>query len=335
MTLSQAAGRRTVRVTLTVALAAGCIAYLVWKVDLGETLHVLRRAQAAPLLAATAIWFAAVWPLAWRWQQLLRARGVNAPLGWLVRTYFVSYAAGQLLPTSLGGDAARIYSGSRRHRGETEAFVGSVLMERILGGIATLLLAAVGLGLAVGRFDIGPYVWIEGALVAATFAATIVLFSARMRRPLRRLVPLLRALRLERPARTFYEGLHAYRRDTRLLLEATTLTVLVQAVRILGIWLIGRSVGVHLSPRPYYVMGPLLFLVMLIPFTVSGLAVREAFFVSFLGQLGVGADAAFATGFLFFLLSVVLSVPGAVIVGLEALHRPPEEIALGGRTRRR
>ena len=35
------------------------------------------------------------------------------------------------------------------------------------------------------------------------------------------------------------------------------------------------------------VLGPLLFLVMLVPFTVNGLGVREAFFVSFLGNLGV------------------------------------------------
>ena len=56
-------------------------------------------------------------------------------------------------------------------------------------------------------------------------------------------------------------------------------------------------------------MGPMLFLVMLVPFTINGVAVREAFFVSFLGRLGVGADAAFATGFLFFLLAVVVSLP--------------------------
>ena len=56
---------------------------------------------------------------------------------------------------------------------------------------------------------------------------------------------------------------------------------------MLAIWLAAKAVGVDLSPRPYYVMGPLLFLVMLVPFTINGLAVREAFFVSFLGQLGV------------------------------------------------
>ena len=48
-----------------------------------------------------------------------------------------------------------------------------------------------------------------------------------------------------------------------------------------------EAVGVDLSPRIYYVMGPLLFLVLLVPFTINGIAVRESFFVSFLGGLGV------------------------------------------------
>ena len=58
-------------------------------------------------------------------------------------------------------------------------------------------------------------------------------------------------------------------------------------------------------------LGPLLFLVMLVPFTVNGLAVREAFFVSFLGKLGVDADAAFACGFLFFVMTLVLAAARA------------------------
>ena len=67
-------------------------------------------------------------------------------------------------------------------------------------------------------------------------------------------------------------------------------------------------------------MGPMLFLVMLVPFTINGLAVREAFFVSFLTKLGVPADEAFATGFLFFLVTLCLALPGLVIVAVESLR---------------
>ena len=133
-------------------------------------------------------------------------------------------------------------------------------------------------------------------------------------------MPLLRKLRVEKPLRAVYEGMHAYRGHPWLLVGVTVLTLAIQAVRVLAIWMTAKAVGVDLSPRVYYVMGPLLFLVMLVPFTINGLAVREAFFVSFLGQLGVSADAAFATGFLFFLVTVVLALPGAVILAWEGVR---------------
>ena len=98
------------------------------------------------------------------------------------------------------------------------------------------------------------------------------------------------------------------------------LTVAVQSVRVLAIWCAGKAVGVELSPRPYYVMGPLLFLVLLMPFTVNGIAVRESFFVSVLGRLGVDPDKAFATGFLFFAVTLCLSVPGGVMLGWQSVR---------------
>jgi hypothetical protein len=42
--------------------------------------------------------------------------------------------------------------------------------------------------------------------------------------------------------------------------------------------------------------------------------VREAFFVSFLGNLAVDADAAFACGFLFFLMTIMLALPGVAVI---------------------
>jgi uncharacterized protein (TIRG00374 family) len=284
---------------------------------------VIAAADPSYLAGALVIWLVAVWPLAWRWKHLLAARGVVEHLSWLVRTYFVSYAAGQVLPTSLGGDATRIYSGARRSSGKGGVIAASVLLERVLGGVATLVLAAVGLALAIGRYDVGPYLWGEAGLVVATCLGSFVLFSRSARRPLRRLVGPLRAVRLERSLRTVYEGVHSYRRHVPLLAWTLLLTIVVQAVRIAGIWLVGRSVGVNVAPRAYYVMGPLLFLVMLIPFTISGLAVREAFFVSFLGKLNVSADQAFSTGLLFFGLSVALALPGVAILAWESVFRRP------------
>lgn len=311
---------RLLRAAGTLVLTGLCVAYIVWKIDIGRTLDVLGGAEVGYFLAAVAIMTGTVWPMAWRWQRLLAARGIDDRLPWLTRAYFVAYTAGQVLPTAVGGDAARIVETARRHPGRAGPIAGSVLLERALGGAATLALAAVGFLLAVGRYDVGAYLWVELAFVLATILLGIALFSRAARRPLARTAPLLRRLRLERALRAVYEGIHAYRAHTRLLLFVFVLTVAVQAVRVLAIWLTAKAVDVDLSARVYYVMGPLLFLVMLVPFTINGLAVREAFFVSFLGQLGVGADPAFAAGFLFFVVTVCLSLPGAAILAWQGVR---------------
>jgi hypothetical protein len=317
--------RRLLRAVGTLVVTGLCVAYIVWKIDVRQTVHVVAHANPGYFLGSVAIMVGSIGPMAWRWQQLLRARGVEERLPWLVRSYFVGYSASQILPTSFGGDASRIFETVRRNPGSAGAAAGTVLLERALGGAATLLLAAVGFALALGRYDVGAYLWIELAFVALAVALGIVLFSRRARRPLAWLVPLLERLRVARPLRAVYEGIHAFRADAGLLLGMFALTLVVQAVRVLAIWLAGKAVGVDLSPRPYYVMGPLLFLVMLVPFTINGFAVRESFFVSFLGTLGVPPDEAFATGFLFFVVTIALALPGAAILawqGVRGAARP-------------
>jgi uncharacterized protein (TIRG00374 family) len=312
--------KRLLRLIGTLLVTGLCLAYLIWKIDLSTTLHLLVHANLGYFLGAVAIMVLSVWPMAWRWQRLLVARGIRDRLSWLVRAYFVAYTAGQVLPTAVGGDAVRIYETSRRHPGHGGSITGSVLLERALGGAATLTLAAVGFVLALGHYDVGAYLWIEGAFVIGTLVLAIMLFSRRMRPLLARTVPLLRALRLERPVRAVYEGIHAYRDHPGLLLGVFVLTLAVQTVRVLAIWLSGKAVGVDLSPRPYYVMGPLLFLVLLLPISVNGIAIRESFFVSFLGNLGVDADKAFATGFLFFVVTLALSLPGAFLLAWQSIR---------------
>jgi hypothetical protein len=142
-------------------------------------------------------------------------------------------------------------------------------------------------------------------------------------------VPILRRARVERPARAVYEGIHGYRDHVPTLLVVAFVTIILQLSRIVAIWASAVAVGIHLSIRPYIVLGPLLFLVMLIPFTINGLGVREAFFVSFLGKLGVDADAAFAVGFIFFVMTLVLALPGLVIILWEGVRRAPASVADG------
>lgn len=311
---------RPVKVGLTLLVTALCTAYVIWKIDLGRTLELISEIDLAYFLGAVAIMVVTTWPMALRWKWLLDAERIHDRLGWLTRAYFVSYAAGQVLPTAIGGDASRVYETARRHPGNTGRIAGSVVLERAIGGAATLLLAAVGLALAVGQYDIGIYLWIEAVFVVGTILGAVLIFSRRVRRRLAWLGPPLARIRLERPLRALYEGMHVFRNHVGALVAVFTLTLGIQIARVIGIWMVGEAVGVDLTPRPYFVLGPLLFLVMLVPFTINGLAVREAFFVSFMTRLGVDADAAAATGFLFFAATLALALIGMVIIAWETVR---------------
>jgi glycosyltransferase 2 family protein len=313
--------RRGLRAAVTLVVTGLAVLYLAWKIDVSEAIDVLADASFGYVLAAWILMAVTTVPMAWRWRELLAAKGVPDRLSWITRTYFVSYTAGQVLPTSIGGDAMRVYETARRHPGRLGLITGTVLLDRALGGAATLALAAVGFAFALGSYDVGAYLWVEVVLVAVTVAGAFVLFSQTARRRLAALGPLLARLRLERPARAVYEAMHSYRTEGRLLVLLFGVTLVVQAIRILPVWLCGEAVGIDLSVRPYYVFGPILFVVLLFPFTINGIAVREAFFVSFLGNLDVDPDRAFAAGFLFFLVTVALAAPGAVVLLYENLAK--------------
>ena len=319
---------RTTRRIGTIVLTVAAIAYLVWKIELRTTLDILADTNLAWFALSAAIMLGTVPALAMRWGWLLDAHAIEERLPWLTRAYFVSYTAGQVLPTSFGGDAVRVVETVRRHPGRAAVVTGTVILERGLGGAATVLLGAVGFVLSIGQFDVSAYLWLEGVFVLGTIVLGFLFFARSARPLLSRAKPFLERVRVAGPLEAFYEGIHHYRGRPRLLGEVFTLTLAVQAVRILAIWASAKAVGIDLDPRIYFVFGPLLFLVMLVPFTLNGLAVREAFFVSFLGSVGIPANQAFAAGFVYFLVTLLLVVPGGFIMireGLRGETRPRAE----------
>jgi uncharacterized protein (TIRG00374 family) len=317
--------RRRYKVALQLGVSAALVGILLWQIDVSQTVDLVVSSSPGYLAAALALWIGTTWLLAWRWQILLGSKGIHEPLGWLTKLYFVGYAAGQVLPTSIGGDALRIVEHARRRPHARAEAAGAVLMERVLGAAGTLVLVAAGLAIAAGRYpDLGFFVWIEAISVFFVVLGLLLVFSRRSRALLEtRIFPLGRRIRAERVLNSVYSALHGYRDQPSAVAAVLAITILVQLVRVLGIWLCGEAVGVDLSPLVYIILGPLLFLVMLIPFTINGLGAREAFFVAFLSRFDVDADAAFAVGFLFYAVTIATAIPGALVLLWQSVRPAP------------
>ena len=307
---------RPVKLTIQVLVSGGIIALLLWQIDLEQTAEIIRDSRWGYVVLAFLILIATTWLMTWRWYALLAARGVHEPFSWLLGMYFVSYAAGQVLPTAVGGDAVRIIEHARRRPDARATAAASVFMERTLGSAGTLILLAAGIAVAVGRYDdVGLLIVLEVVFVALMVVLGLLLFSRRLGLALeRRLFPLGRRIRLEKPLQSLYWAMHEYRSAPGVMAAVLGVTVVSQAMRVIGIWLCGEAVGADVSPVVYVILGPLLFLVQMVPFTLNGLGVREAFFVLFLGRFDVPQDVAFAAGFLYFAISIATSLPGAFIL---------------------
>ena len=313
---------KAARLAVQLAVSGGILAFLLIRLDPAQVWDEISASNPAYVIGALAILLASTCVMAWRWQILLAAKGIIEPLGWLTKLYFVGYAASQVLPTSVGGDAVRILDHSRRRPGLRAEAAGAVLMERLLGVAGTVLLLLVGLVLVLGdprAQVIGPGEAI--LLTAAAVLLALLLFSRRVEGWLRRrLFPLGRRVGLERPVAAVYAAVHGYRDHPGPLGAALVLTFATQLARTASIWLCCLAVGIHESVGAYVVFAALLSLVMVVPFTLNGLGVREAFFVGYFGRFGISNDTALAAGLLFYAIILAESIPGGLILLWHSLH---------------
>jgi hypothetical protein len=75
------------RVAATLALTGLFAAYLIRTIDVSRTVETIGHGRLGYLLGALGIRFATIWPISWPWQLLLRARGIEERLRWLVRAF--------------------------------------------------------------------------------------------------------------------------------------------------------------------------------------------------------------------------------------------------------
>jgi uncharacterized protein (TIRG00374 family) len=251
--------------------------------------------------------------MAYRWVVLLRAveRAHHVPLSAVLRIFFVSTFVGTFLP-SIGGDAARAY-GLSRHDVSVADAAASVVMDRVLGAWSLLLFAFGGLTLTgVARHDTGVLTAL--ALTTAGCAASAaVLYSDAAARTLKRLMGILPGAPLRRASQRLFEAIRRYGQHHAVVANVTVSSLLVQALRILQAYCLGRGLGIEAPLALYFALIPWTLLVMLVPVSVNGLGTSQVAFVYLFGLVGVPSAQAFALSILCVALGAVGNLPGGVL----------------------
>ncbi len=318
--------RRLAWLLVRLGVSAALVGWLLCRVDAAAVARQMSEVGLDTVLAILALQFLNTALKSYKWRRLLLADGIQVSHATAFASYMVSTFFSVFLPSSIGGDAVRAVDLGRRS-GRGVATATSVVADRVLGfaaiGIVGLLALAAGwAGVLAPRVR-----WTGAALYAGVLAGSGVLFQGW---PLRfaRNLGLHRLPRLERSVAIAAESIEAYRGSGRLG-ELLFLSVAAQAIVVVAVYLIGRSLQIEAPLSYFFVIVPLVSLVESIPVSIYGIGLRDVSYAYLLGLVGVPRAQALSLSLLYVFLTLFYALFGAVAFALRGSAPSAERVRTG------
>lgn len=303
--------------------------------DLASAWATLRHARLSYVAAGFACFFVGELITVYKWQVLLRALGARCHFLALTRAMLIGEFYSMFLPTSVGGDVARIAL-TRAAAGGTSLAASAAIMQRNTGMGGLLILALVGTSLvriSLGLFS-GPLVILNDlrtwfALLAVCYAAiNVVLLSDRVRNALwTRWKSRCQENSFLGRTIAFADNFHAATRNMGgVFALALVISCVTQFLDCLMGWCASRAIGANLSVAEACVFVPAATLTALLPLSINGIGIREVAYVTLTKHAGLSPEQAVALSMIHFACLVMLALCG----GIWHLLQPAAVASTGG-----
>lgn len=255
--------------------------------------------------------FVALWAL--RWHVIIQHTAETIRYFKALTTLLTGIFFSMFLPSIVGTDVGRVVELSRERHNQASA-ISSVLIDRVVGLLNLVLMALVALIVGGAQFveDQMIVVVIVGTLVAMA-VGWFLFFNRRFMRLFERLLNLPIINRFEASIRELYDALYALHNQPRLLISTVVISVIAFLCEIASVMLAAAALGIAIEPAFFFIFMPIIWVIITIPVTISGLGLREGVFVFFFGQIGVDPAHAVALSLVYYTFSVVTGVVGGLI----------------------
>jgi uncharacterized membrane protein YbhN (UPF0104 family) len=294
--------------------------FLLWllfsRIDVSQLWASAQTASLPWLLTALAIYCLTVAASVWRWHLLLDAQNVHIATSRLAGSYLVALFFNNFLPSNIGGDVIRIRDTARPAGSKTLA-TAVVLVDRALGLMGLVLVAACGASLAAGgparsALPIVPvWLWL-GFLVGVCLSAPAVLAPAgfgRMLQPLRIIHPEWIDNRIEK----LTSVLSQFRERPAALAGCFGGAVFVQASTVMFYLAVAHALHIPIGPWDLAVIVPLSFVIQMAPISINGFGVREAAFTLYFSRLRLPIESALLVSLVPTAIVMLFSLSGAAV----------------------
>jgi uncharacterized membrane protein YbhN (UPF0104 family) len=302
-----------------ILISGGILAYLASRIDFAKLGHVVM-AMRGEWMGFAGLTFV---PLAWlateRWRILLQVQGVNLSRWSAGQLFMIGHFFNAFLLGTTGGDVVKMFYVAQRAPDKKSAAALSVLMDRIVGLVALLMLAAV---LCVVHYDFLTQTPQTTTAVWSVFmfsgAALGVLTLAALAPQLSR-IPVLSKLmtRLPKPEvlTQLHEALVRYGTAPRALGQAVGLAFFIHALGFAQAYGAARALWGSAAFDFWQFMSvyPIMAFLAALPVSISGLGVREGLAVMFFALCGIAPEYATAVGLAVFALNLLWSLVGGLV----------------------
>ena len=259
--------------------------------------------------AALAVTLLGIVLSALRWQRVLAALELPAPVPILLRHYLASLFVGNFLPTTIGGDVLRVKR-LTDDNSDAPGTVASVVLERLTGWLVLPLLTIIALTVNPGLRRVAPGPAGTALTVAlGTLALLATLLVAASSPWVGRRLDGNAGWR--RFTGAVHLGLDRVRHNPALAFEIFTVGFAYQLAVMLAAFLAAKTLGLTVGWTAILAFFPVVAIVQVLPLTVGGLGTREAALVFFLHPLGVAQADAVALGLLVYFVNLGVSLLGA------------------------
>jgi uncharacterized membrane protein YbhN (UPF0104 family) len=286
--------RKWLRVLVTLALLTILGFHADWR-DMGRT---VAQVSALSIAWALLIYAGAQVVSSLRWATFATRLGVAQPLNLYFRLYCIGMFCNLFLPTSVGGDVVRaLRLGSAS--GRQGASARSVLADR-LSGLAILLLFAT---FALALVPEGIPAAVRWSIWACTLLAAGGALACRHFPPGLARLPGVRLV---------VESVGALLDHTGTFIITTLLSIAVQGLNVVMVWVLGASLGLPVPPLFYWILVPAVSLLTMLPISLNGMGVREGATALLLAPFGVTTSQGITLAVLWFMVMSAISLTGAL-----------------------
>jgi glycosyltransferase 2 family protein len=301
--------KKHIALVLKFMVSGGLIWMLVDGVDLGAARDRILSADIKLLGLVLVVSLVQVAICVVRWRAVLAA--IDGVLSFMdgLRLYSIGFFFNQALPSSVGGDAVRVYRVYKEGMTLGSA-INSVMLERVAVVLGLILLVVFATPFFIERVGPAQAAWIVPAVslagVGGVVGLIVLMFLDRLPARLShwRVVRGLAVLAAD-ARRVFMHPLHA--------IKALGWSLIGHVNVALAAYLLGLSIGLEITWLDCMVLMPPVLLIMTLPISIAGWGVREQAMVTAFGLIGVPGEGALVLSIMFGLMGLVIGLPGGIV----------------------